>query len=728
MKDVHRHKKWNISLRSQRLLRVLLQENPKLEEAINTSDKYIEFFEKLRTWGEEYIKSNPVAHQFYTYENTGRDAFEKLAWRDFAAIRILDYLDNSDKTYNDLNLRGKEIINHPFKLLWLAAKKGTGGAQPAFFHDMIELFRQLSGKSEHIIPGKEKVTEWMDRHPSGLDPKIIKIREENRDRILKVIIDRIDKGEINDAKFKFEPGISQKKKFKIALKWWGDHLFHLRFAIRSPEMLNEMMAFSLHDETIKMLDEASEVGIPFFVNPYYLSLLNVRVPLFALGADLAIRAYVFYSRQLIDEFGHIVAWEKEDKIIPGKPNAAGWLLPQYDNVHRRYPEVAILIPDTIGRACGGLCSSCQRMYGFQKGNLNFDLDTLRPRETWPEKLTKLMKYFEKDSQLRDILITGGDALMSTDKSLERILRAVYRMAERKILANQKRTDGNKYAEMVRIRLGTRLPVYLPQRMTPQLINILTTFKEKASKIGFKQFVIQTHFETAMEVTPEAKKEMLISAGWIVTNQQVFTAEASRRGHTAKLRQVLNDVGVLPYYTFSVKGYMENYSNFTNNARAMQEQIEEKIIGDIPEKYFEEIKTFPMNAESMIENVQKLREEAGIPFLATDRNVLNLPGVGKSLTFRTIGITKDGRRILSFEHDSTRRHSPIINKMGNVVIIESKTIHNFLDQLADMGEDPQEYMSIYGYSIGETEPRMAIYEYPGYDFEMTDEMTNLDIGD
>ncbi len=161
---------------------------------------------------------------------------------------------------------------------------------------------------------------------------------------------------------------------------------------------------------------------------------------------------------------------------------------------------------------------------------------------------------------------------------------------------------------------------------------------------------------------------------------------------------------------------------------MQEQIEEKIIGDIPEKYFEEIKTFPMNAESMIENVQKLREEAGIPFLATDRNVLNLPGVGKSLTFRTIGITKDGRRILSFEHDSTRRHSPIINKMGNVVIIESKTIHNFLDQLADMGEDPQEYMSIYGYSIGETEPRMAIYEYPGYDFEMTDEMTNLDIGD
>ena len=44
-----------------------------------------------------------------------------------------------------------------------------------------------------------------------------------------------------------------------------------------------------------------------------------------------------------------------------------------------------------------------------------------------------------------------------------------------------------------------------------------------------------------------------AAGWIITNQLVFTTAASRRGHTAKLRKVLNDVGVLPYYTFTVKG-------------------------------------------------------------------------------------------------------------------------------------------------------------------------------
>ena len=62
---------------------------------------------------------------------------------------------------------------------------------------------------------------------------------------------------------------------------------------------------------------------------------------------------------------------------------------------------------------------------------NINLDKLKPTEKWSEKLIRLMDYFENDSQLRDILITGGDALMSGDKSLEKILNAVYEMAKRK---------------------------------------------------------------------------------------------------------------------------------------------------------------------------------------------------------------------------------------------------------------------------------------------------------
>jgi lysine 2,3-aminomutase len=729
MKKIQELDKIAITVKSHKLLQQLLQENPELEQIMRNAKNETEALIGVQQWVMGILQtSSKTAIKYYNREYQGHDALKKLKWKEIAAIRILDYIDNAGRVFKDQNLRGEDAVSNPIKLIWLAVNHGTGGAKPFFFEDMLHLFRQLTEKEKRVMPTREDVEKWMERYPSGMDPRIIKLREENRDRIINILIDKMDAGEIKSNKYSFKNEMSREQKFLQMLKWWDDHVFHLQFAVRSPDLLNELLGESLDPDTMRVLYEAEEQGIPFFINPYYLSLLHVRVPYFAIGADLAIRYYVIYSKQLIDEFGHIVAWEKEDVVKPGEPNAAGWLLPSQHNVHRRYPEVAILIPDTMGRACGGLCASCQRMYDFQSGHLNFNLDKLKPDGTWEERLQKYMAYFEKDTQLRDILITGGDALMSTDKTLQRILDAILEMTKRKAAANKKRKDGEKYAEMLRIRLGTRLPAYLPQRVTPELIELLADFKKKASKIGLKQFVIQTHFESPMEITPEVKKaiDMLIRAGWTVTNQHVFTSASSRRGHTAKLRKDLNDVGILTYYTFSVKGYMENNFNFATNARAMQEQMEEKVLGTIPEEYYEQIKTFPENAENMVANIEKIRAKADIPFLGTDRNVLNLPGVGKSLTFRVIGITRYGRRILEFDHDGTRTHSPIIHDMGRIVIIESKSISEYLQQLSDFGEKVSEYESLYGYSIGETENRLSIYEYPEYDFATCDEITNLEL--
>jgi lysine 2,3-aminomutase len=61
-----------------------------------------------------------------------------------------------------------------------------------------------------------------------------------------------------------------------------------------------------------------------------------------------------------------------------------------------------------------------------------------------------------------------------------------------------------------------------------------------------------------------------------------------------------------------------------------------------------------------------------------------------------------------------------------VVIESKSISEYLQQLEEIGEDIEEYEGLYGYSIGETEPRMPIYEYPDYDFHLTEELSNLKI--
>ena len=718
-----------INNKSKRLLELLLTENPVIANILRKSTDELRVKHKLKKLVKAYFEKNPIALAFCKYEKSDRNSFEKLEWRDYAAIRISDYIDNSGKIISDLNLRGEEIESDPIKLLWEAVHTdGHVDAEEAFFKDMLHLFRQFSGKSKRHIPSKKTIMKWMDRHPSGLDSQIIKIRKENKKRILKIIIKKINSGEIKSASYNFEKGLTEDEKFIIANEWWKNKNFHLKFAIRSPELLNEMMNFSLSEVIMQRLRKAKKAGMPFFVNPYYLSLLNIKDPDFAIGSDIAIRDYILYSEKLIKEFGHIVAWEKEDIVEAGLPNTAGWLLPEGNNIHRRYPEVSILIPDTIGRACGGLCASCQRMYDFQSGNLNFNLQKLRPKESWPEKLRRLMDYFENDAQLRDILLTGGDALMSSDRSLKLILDEIYEMAIRKKAANKNRKEGEKYAEIVRIRIGTRLPVYIPFRITPELTKLLKDFKKKAKKIGIKQFVVQTHFETAMEITPEVKKaiSMLISSGWLVTNQQVFTAAASRRGHTAKLRKVLNDVGILTYYTFSVKGYQENSHNFATNERAIQEQIEEKIVGTIQKKHHQEIKDFLLDAPNILKNISALKKKCNIPFLATGRNVLNLPGVGKSLSFRTIGITNDGRRVLEFEHDITRQHSPIIDRMGKITIVEAKSLSEYFKQLKNMGEDLSEYVDLNGYSIGETEARMPIFEYPKYDFKVTKEITNMEI--
>ena len=315
-----------------------------------------------------------------------------------------------------------------------------------------------------------------------------------------------------------------------------------------------------------------------------------------------------------------------------------------------------------------------------------------------------MAYFEEDTQLRDILITGGDALMSQNKTLKHILEAVLQMAKNKQKANLQRPDGEKYAELTRIRLGSRLLAYLPMRVDKELIDILKDVKQRGSMIGIKQFIIQTHFQTPLEVTPEALDSIrkILTAGWLITNQLVYNVAASRRGHTARLREVLNKAGVLCYYTFSVKGFNENYAVFAPISRSIQEQTEEKIWGELNDCQKTELDELLKENNEKGNLIATFLKKHDLPFLATDRNVLNLPAIGKSMTFQTVGITAEGKRIMLFDHDGSRKHSPIINQMGNVFIVENKSLAAYLRQLDTMGENIEEYATLWYYTKGTTE--------------------------
>ena len=190
--------------------------------------------------------------------------------------------------------------------------------------------------------------------------------------------------------------------------------------------------------------------------------------------------------------------------------------------------------------------------------------------------------------------------------------------------------------------------------------------------------------------------------------------------------VLKSLGVICYYTFTVKGFEENYEVFAPNARSLQESAEEKAWGRLaPEAehdFLESLGGAPNKAVA----VRQFCVAHDVPFLATDRSVLNLPGIGKSMSFALVGVDAKGRRILRFDHDNTRRHSPIIDRLGQIYIVENKSIASYLRQLQAMGEDAEEYATIWNYTEGKTESRFSLYEYPDFPFQITDRMSNQDI--
>ena len=230
----------------------------------------------------------------------------------------------------------------------------------------------------------------------------------------------------------------------------------------------------------------------------------------------------------------------------------------------------------------------------------------------------------------------------------------------------------------------------------------------------------------MEITVEARNAIkgLLSAGWVISNQMVFTAAASRRGHTAKLRQSLNSLGVVSYYTFTVKGFEENIEVYAPNSRSMQEQVEEKSFARMNQEQINELNHIFSKGEDIAKKLNSFIKKNKLPFVSTDRNVLNLPAIGKSMTFQMVGISKEGKRILKFDHDRTREHSPIIDKMGQVYIIENRSVASYLRELEAMGEKKRDYASIWNYTSGKTEQVFPLFDYAPPKFKPTSKTTHF----
>ncbi|HMA62196.1 MAG TPA: hypothetical protein VKP78_06045, partial [bacterium] len=224
-----------ISPEAHKILNQIIEENPYFAKVLESSSSLAQFQTGLKNWVEKHLKNKSQINTIFDNNSFNRKEFEQTQWRDYAAIRLLDYIENEGRTFQDLNLKGKTIENSPLKKLYLAAKKGRGGATTHFFEDFLYLFRQLQGDYKPDQIDKHRLDNCMEKYQPAYNEQITEMRRNNRDRIINILIEKIDSGVIENRLFSFESDMNHEDKYNQMLKWWNDYRFHLAFAVRSPD-------------------------------------------------------------------------------------------------------------------------------------------------------------------------------------------------------------------------------------------------------------------------------------------------------------------------------------------------------------------------------------------------------------------------------------------------------------------------------------------------------------
>ena len=283
--------------------------------------------------------------------------------------------------------------------------------------------------------------------------------------------------------------------FKATEKDWNDWHWQLRNRISDVKTLNAIFPLSE-----KQRDEISKTGEIFrwAVSPYYLSLMDfndLNDPIYLQGIPMQI--------------------ELEDKKGEDDPMGEALTSPA-PCITRRYPDRLII---NVTNMCGMYCRHCQR-----RRNIG-EIDQHSKRED----LAAALDYVRTNPEIRDVLVTGGDALLLSDSTIDWLLGELQKIPHVEIK-----------------RLGTRTPVTLPMRITDKLAEILAKYPP---------LYLNTQFNHSKEVTLEAKKavDKLVAAGVIVGNQAVLLKGVNNDPHVMKkMNHDLLRTRVRPYYIFHAK--------------------------------------------------------------------------------------------------------------------------------------------------------------------------------
>ncbi|MEW8995141.1 lysine 2,3-aminomutase [Clostridium sp.] len=232
------------------------------------------------------------------------------------------------------------------------------------------------------------------------------------------------------------------------------------------------------------------------ITPYYLSLIdpsNANDPVRLQAIPTGLEAHK--SAADLEDPLH----EDTDSPVPG--------------LTHRYPDRVLLL---ITDQCSMYCRHCtRRRFAGQS-------DDCMPME----RIDRAIEYISKTPVIRDVLLSGGDALLVDDSVLEYIISKLRAIPHVEI-----------------IRIGSRTPVVMPQRITDGLVNMLKKYHP---------IWLNTHFNHPNEITEESKAacERMANAGIPLGNQSVLLRGVNDCVHTMK--QLVNDLvkmRVRPYYIY-----------------------------------------------------------------------------------------------------------------------------------------------------------------------------------
>lgn len=274
---------------------------------------------------------------------------------------------------------------------------------------------------------------------------------------------------------------------------WNDWRWQVRNRIETLEDLKKYINLTADEEEgVKK----SLATLRMAITPYYLSLVDVNNPECPVRKQAIPTAMEVHhaDADLLDPLH-----EDEDSPVPG--------------LTHRYPDrVLFLITDM----CAMYCRHCtRRRFAGQS-------DASTPQDN----IEKAIEYIRNTPQVRDVVLSGGDALLIGDDKLEYIISSLRAIPHVEI-----------------IRIGTRTPVVLPQRITEGLVNMIKKYHP---------VWLNTHFNHSDEITPEAKFAIarLADAGVPLGNQSVLLRGVNDCVHVMK-KLVHNLVmnRIRPYYIY-----------------------------------------------------------------------------------------------------------------------------------------------------------------------------------